>query len=358
MKKVLLFLMVGFLLLSCSESERKSFFMPGVTGNSFEVMVVTSDMVWNSESGVSLKEVLGGDMEGLPQPEPYFRLSYCPRSMFDDLMKPMRNIVIVDVDSTMYTQAKISYARDRWARTQALINITSPDKAGVARVVFDNKDNIRRFFSDAEAERMLEIHEKSVNLEGSQKVKDMFGVDLLVPAALDKSKVAEDFIWFSNAKYDEIQNVVVYKFPYKSTSDFSLESLVRRRDSVMKINMPGSEPNSYMVTDLDVDFGRAPVAYVLNVDGRYTVEIRGLWYMENVAMAGPFVSRACLSADHRDVIVTECFLFRPNKNKRNMLRSLESALSSLKVRTENASVKPDSCMSDSAEVPHTKNVSK
>lgn len=342
MKKVLFFLMASALLFSCSEKDRKGFLLPGVTGNSFEAMVVTTEPVWNSESGSVLKDVLAGNMEGLPQPEPYFKLSYCPRSQFDDIMKPMRNIVLVDVDPQMYTQARIKYERERWARSQALISITSPDKAGVTKIVSDNKDRIRRFFSDAEAERMLEVHEKSVNSEGSQKVKDMFGVNLLVPASLDKSKVGENFIWFSNVKYDDIQNIVVYKFPYKDTSDLSMESLVRRRDSVMKINVPGAAPDSYVATEKSDKYGRAPVSYVLNVDGRYTVEIRGFWYMENMVMAGPFVSRACLSADHKDVIVTECFLFAPNKNKRNILRSLESALSSLEVKADTAVAKPDS----------------
>ena len=78
-----------------------------------------------------------------------------------------------------------------------------------------------------------------------------------------------------------------------------------------------------------------PVSTVLpTVDGKYSVEIRGLWRIEGDIMGGPFVSRSYLDPENKNIITVEAFVYRPNKSKRSAYRQLEAMISSVKFKTQ------------------------
>ena len=45
------------------------------------------------------------------------------------------------------------------------------------------------------------------------------------------------------------QNFVIYSYPYTDKDTFTKEYFVHKRDSVMKINIPGAQEGMYMSTD-------------------------------------------------------------------------------------------------------------
>ena len=68
--------------------------------------------------------------------------------------------------------------------------------------------------------------------------------------------------------------------------------------------------------------------------GEYAFEARGLWYMENDMMGGPFVSHARVDRPNGRVVVVEGFIFAPEKNKRDLMRQMEAALYTLNLPQE------------------------
>ena len=64
---------------------------------------------------------------------------------------------------------------------------------------------------------------------------------------------------------------------------------------------------------------------------RYVQIARGLWYMENDMMGGPFVSHSMVDEINGRIIVTEAFLYAPNRKKGNMMRKLEASLYTIKL---------------------------
>ena len=59
--------------------------------------------------------------------------------------------------------------------------------------------------------------------------------------------------------------------------------------------------------------------------------MRGLWEMENDMMGGPFVSYSQVDTAKNIVVVTEGFIYAPEKRKRDYIREMEAALQTLEM---------------------------
>ena len=98
------------------------------------------------------------------------------------------------------------------------------------------------------------------------------------------------------------------------------------RDSVVRRNVPGSFPNSYMKTERRFELSYELITY----RGEYRGVLRGLWRMEGDKMGGPFVSHALLDKKKGRVIVAESFVYAPESKKANLIRRMEAALFTLR----------------------------
>ena len=94
----------------------------------------------------------------------------------------------------------------------------------------------------------------------------------------------------------------------------------------MKANIPGAEEGQYITTDAG-SVTLTDAAY----NGKYMSIARGLWFMENDLMGGPFVSHSIVDEKSGRMIVAEAFVYAPNKMKRSFMRRLESSLYTLKL---------------------------
>ena len=97
----------------------------------------------------------------------------------------------------------------------------------------------------------------------------------------------------------------------------------------MRANIPGEEPNMYMATDTNFLQVRG-----INLKNQYAPEARGLWYMKDDAMGGPFVSLSRVDTLNNRVIVVEGFVYSPEKMKRGFIRRLEASLYTLNLPSE------------------------
>jgi hypothetical protein len=113
-------------LTSCKDSGN---LLPSVTGTIYENLVVMETPYWKGAPGDSVRRYLASDMECMPQIEPLFSLSHTNFNGFSSILKPVRNIFIAAIDSTKYTQGKISYYKNQWAKPQAVVKVAAPNKA-------------------------------------------------------------------------------------------------------------------------------------------------------------------------------------------------------------------------------------
>lgn len=305
---------------------KKSVFTPTSSGRAYEILVVVDPGLWERPAGRALYGVLDTDVPGLPQSERSFRIMYTAPTNFDSTLKMIRNIIIVDVNKAMYTQPKLKYAKNVYAVPQAVLTIQAPDEASLEEYVEKNTQVIIDFFTHAEMNRQIAVLENKHSDYVATKVKSMFDCDVWVPGELTAAKQGEDFFWVGTNAATGDQNFLIYSYPYKDKDTFTKEYFVHKRDSVMKINIPGAREGMYMMTDSLMTDVRP-----ITVQGEYALEARGLWRVKGDFMGGPFVSHARVDTANQRVIVAEIFVYSPDKLKRNLVRQLEASLYTLRL---------------------------
>ena len=325
--------LMTLVLFSCDGNGKKggkSLFTPVSSGRPYEMLVVIDKAMWERPAGRALFNVLDTDVPGLPQPERSFRISQVGPNNFERGFRIFRNIIDVDIQP-IYTQPKLKYSRDSYASPQMIMTIQAPDEQSFEEFVAKNRQVIVDFFTKAEMNRQINLLKEKYSPVVAAKVGSIFGCDVRIPAELERYKEGKDFLWASsdNNSTNTSLNFVIYSYPYTDKNTFTKDYFVHKRDSVMKINIPGAREGQYIQTDADYvdvkDFA---------VKGEYAFEARGLWYMENDMMGGPFVSHARVDRPNGRVVVVEGFVYAPEKKKRDLMRKLEAALYTLNLPQE------------------------
>ena len=330
MKKYLLYLSVALMAISLFSCKgNKGIMTPTSSGRPYELLVVVDHDLWERPAGRALFNVLDTDVPGLPQSERSFKIMYTAPRDYDTTLKLIRNIIIVDIQKDVYTQAKFKYARDVYAAPQIILTIQAPNEQEFEKFVNENKQVLLDFFTRAEMNRQIAGLEKKHNDYISTKVASMFDCEIWLPAELTGSKEGDNFFWAATNTATADQNFVMYSFPYKDKDTFTKEYFIHKRDSVMKKNNPGSKEGMYMTTDSAMVTVRP-----IDVHGDYTLEARGLWRVKGDFMGGPFVSHMRLDKANQRIIVAEIFIYSPDKLKRNLVRLMEASLYTLKLPNE------------------------
>lgn len=332
MKKLVVFLSMALCLLlampSC-EGDGKSIFSPTSSGRPYEVLVVMDKNLWEEPAGRALYDVLDRNVPGLPQAERSFRISQIPPNKLARSFKIFRNIIMADIQP-IYTQPKLKYLRNTYAVPQMILTIQAPDEQSFAQFVEKNGQVIIDFFTKAEMNRQINLLKKDHSPIVSTKVGSIFGCEVFVPDELQKYKVGQDFLWASTDRANADMNFVMYSYPYTDKNTFTKEYFIHKRDSVMKINLPGASEGMYMTTADSIFVNVKNI----NVKGEYAFEARGLWEMENDMMGGPFVSHARVDRPNGRVVVVEAFIYSPKGLKRDLIRRMEAALYTLSLPQE------------------------
>lgn len=326
MKNTIIPLLAALLIMLCSCSGSHSL-KPECSGMAFELLWVINDDVYNSPAGDSLRMYIEGPVPFLPQPERQFNISRIEHRHYDRLLRTTRNIFFVNIDPKRYTQAKVKIQNSPWADGQAVCYFNAPTKEALESAVSQYGQHIVDYFVTAERERMHKYFLANINRQANDTVYRLFGSNLAIPSSLNKYKTGDHFLWISNGSAVSNQNIVVYSVPYTSTGQLTNEAILARRDSVMRVNIPGGVEGSYMGTELH---HLPPETQFIRHNGEWAAVTRGLWRMLNGAsMGGPFVSLTRIDRVNQRILTVEGFVFAPSVSKRNLLRQMDAMVYSL-----------------------------
>jgi len=67
-----------------------------------------------------------------------------------------------------------------------------------------------------------------------------------------------------------------------------------------------------------------PLSKVMEINGDYTVQLRGLWHVTEDFMAGPFLSYSRYDKEGKRIVTTEGFVYYPSESKRKYMRWFEA----------------------------------
>lgn len=324
-------LLYSVILISCLllGSCEKSDFLPLASGRPYEVLVVMDSVEWKAPHGRALFDVLDTDVPMLPQSERSFRISQCEKKDFDRILNIFRNIIVVNIDKTQFTRTRMRFSRDKYAMEQIVLNINSPSKEEFRQFCIDHSQDIIDFLTKMEMNRLVKELKKKNSKVTKDLAKEIFDCEVNAPKELTCFKKGTNFLWTSNNTPSGLMSIVMYSFPYEGPQIFNKEYLTHKRDSAMKVNLPGEKPGMYMKTDTLCTMVKPIV-----VHNQYAMEMRGLWYMENDCMGGPYVSHHRVDTENNRVVVIEGFVYAPEKMKRGLIRRLEGSLYTLKLPEE------------------------
>lgn len=277
----------------------KKTMLPDSGGRPYEIVIV-------GDSDSILYKVMTEPLVGLPQTEPMFDANL--HSTLNATLKLARNIALVEIKANTQ-RTTVRYERNVYAEPQLIAHIYSPSMRQLQHDMQHNSGakGLRDLFAKNEIANAITNLEQKHNPKMEHEIKQMFGIDMLIPADMNASKKGKDFIWLSNNSPTAMTNICIYA----STN----------RDSVMKANIKGETDAMYMKTTC------GSVVTTRQTNDKDTTTIRrGLWEMYGDAMGGPFVQHIKKQGVDHKFIVAEVFVYAPGTKKRNLLLNTEAAL--------------------------------
>lgn len=303
-------------LLACACNGDGEALQPRSSSRPYEVLTV-------DDRDSIIYKVLDKDADGLPQSEPSFDISTTTGARMDNTARLARAIVKLTVDERQFTKTRIRYERNVHARPQIIVYITTPSVSELEKAMEKDAPKLRNLLTSFEMAAEDAVLTKRNNPKAREKIRRMFGVDMLIPSDMQSEKVGKDFIWLSDNAKSGMKSICVY-------SSGSADA-IRVRDSVMRRNIPGERDGMYMKT-VEGSVTYQQIAGKYRKQGK-TLIARGLWEMENDAMGGPFVLHVTRRGNR--YIYTEGFVYAPETTKRNRIRQTEAALYTMKNNKRN-----------------------
>lgn len=308
----LLIMLVAVFLQSCKDGATSMLSKSG--GRPFDVLIVSN----NRAAGQVVDSVLSTDVPCLPQSEPQFDTSLIDSTRLNATTRMARSIVIVTVNSSLFTQTRIRYEKNVWAKGQLVTHINTPNTAALRHDMLTIGSRLVSLLTRFELNLTIRGLSAASNLRADSMVTAVTGLRIHTPVALSSSKRGVGFLWLSDNGGSGLTNICVYTYGGLDASEARFRVA---RDSIMCVNIPGERAGMYMTT------AQEPLlCTVKKVHQRPRTIVRGLWEMHSDAMGGPFVAHVMADTVHQRMVVAEVFVYAPGMKKRNLLRQAEAVL--------------------------------
>ncbi len=313
---------------SCATSERPP--KPTASGRAGELLVIMDPYLWDGRVGNTFKEVFRAPVPMLPQAEPMFNVIYVPTREFSRVFETHRHIFFIELDESL-SSPSIEFSRDAWARPQLVVRVKAPSQESVIRILNNNAQTFYDRYLAVEYIRLENAYRRMIKHDSHQRVKEMFGIDMAIPEGYFVAVEGEDFIWLrKTATREEFdQSVMIWTLDYTDPeTDFDIDVIWARRDSITQRYVPGQFPGTYMTTyrgdqELRPDFRE------VSFNDMYAIEARSLWRVEGDFMGGPFVTYTFVDEDTNRLFMIDGWVFAPKYDKRDYMRQVEAIIWSL-----------------------------
>ena len=321
-KSAVLLLLSALVLTACNRKPKdREQYLPNITGNAGEVLVVINKGYWEGELGSTLREILAGEYPFLPQREAVFKLFNATPGGFTGSYLLHRNIVIVNVSPEVDTTG-IRMTRNSWAKPQVIVTVSATTPEEASELISDNRELIVNTIEQAERDRLIASSKKYEDKEVRMAVTENIGGSPYFPTGFTMKKNTPEFMWISQETTYVNQGILIFKFPYTDSSQLTPEYLKNKLHDLWQANVPGMRENSYMTFNKVIDPGFNNIEY----NGQTMVEMRGLWEVENDYMGGPFVCHIFPDPERENIIILNAFVYAPKYDKRKYLRQVESII--------------------------------
>lgn len=327
--------------------------VPSAYGKINELVLVADKNVWEGDIGDTIRYYLASAYIILPQPEPILDIRfYEPKDLrevsgrknfrsylfvgdLNDKDSPTTQMIKEDIGSESVYRGEqdpsfnLTVGSNKWAKDQILIYQFAKDKSTLIDNIKKNAATILKRVNRHDQEVVeANLYQGGVNKNLSDLIKTKLDVDINIPydyfLALDDTLA--NTIWLRKETDNLSSNIFLTKFDYKDQQQLSKEGIKKQ------LNRLGL----YVSTEIDGTYKRINDVDLpmytnnMQLNGKYAVESRGIWDIENDFLGGPFISYSVLDPVANEILLVEGFIHAPGKNKRDYMQQLEYIFSNLK----------------------------
>ena len=317
------YLLIFILLVFSCNLKNNNYLLSKSTGKLHEIIFVIDSSLWDSETGMIIKNNFFIDIEGLPQKEKLFKLIQINYKDFSNIYKTHKNIILVSLNDR-----RSSLHKDKWSINQLYFELYQKNISDLNNYLESNLKKIKLKIIEENFRRNFEKISSNSNKKIEKKISSNYKIKMAIPDGYKIAEEKEDFFWIRKdyPKENIISNIYFSITNFKNINQFSKNNLIFLRDSIGAIHIKGKNENSHMTTEILYD----PIYSKFNNDP-FDIKIIGLWTMKNGFMGGAFTSRALLSVDSKKLLYIEGFLYSPNKSKRESLFDLNTVIKNIQV---------------------------
>ncbi|TDU43534.1 uncharacterized protein DUF4837 [Gelidibacter sediminis] len=322
MKIIYTFALSLLLLTSCNNGKDQRI-ISASNGNINNLLVVVDNLLWDDSVGETIRDVVAAPVPALNQEEPLFSLNQMPPAVFDGFATRSRTILKIEKGGP----AGVVIKNDVYARPQTVVVVSGKTDQEIKDELESNSDKIIAAFKKEELKENQRRIKKS--LMDDKPLQEALGVKLNFQTAYRIAKQDEDFFWIRKQIPTGTMDIMIYEVPLHTIKkgDSAIIDIVRMRDSIGKVHIPGPVEGSYMITE----DAYTPYLSETELDGKFTYETKGIWDVKNAFMSGPFINYAIEDKANDRFLVIEGYVFAPSVEKRNNIFEMEAIIKSVKI---------------------------
>lgn len=355
LKNILFVLFTGVFLVSCSEEfQKKLEVTPKALGSANEIVVIADKDIWEGEIGDTLRYIYESAYPMLPAPEAIFNLrhytiadleasrlrkelrTYLYLADLSDANSPTTKAIAKDIGEekvmTIRNEGSTSnvIGRDKWAVGQIVIYLAGKDKEDLINNISKSFSSISKRVYEHDYKQISQFAYASGYNKGlANEIEENLGVEIQVPADFIKAKWVEeaDLIWIrketSVGSFSKVLRIVDYTDQSQFTVDYVKGLVNEFGEEHVRTNTPGSH---FVVNDEDLP----TYSNTKEINGQYTLEIRGIWETTQDYMGGPYFAYLIMDKSQKKALFVLDFIYAPGKEKRDLMQQMELMTGTIK----------------------------
>ncbi len=291
------------------------------TGKNAEILLYIDNKLWQSPVGDSLKMIFMQPVEGLNQPEAMFTLLQLDQ--LDDLFKKHRNILHIIVSDTV-KKPIIQYSDNVFAKPQTYVEVFASSAEEMTILLKKAKNILFEKFRQTDYARIQRAYKMQENIPLQNKIKNQFGVSMIIPKSFYLAKETSEFFWLRLETNRYSQGLMIYRTEFKDSTMFEPKNLIDWKNKLTEMYIPGEVEGSYMSTDTLTQ----PIVGKVKLNDSEVTEIRGLWITIGDYMGGPYVAVFLTDPGLKYLYCFDGYVYYPSRDKRDLLLQLEGIIHS------------------------------
>lgn len=356
---IILMLFAG-VLTSCGDSGRSkedvgTSNLPMAQGKEREVFLVIDSATYAGEVGEILRDIYASPVPGLLKDEPWFKLrTINPLAMTETLRRQANMIFVTTLDSdsrqgrkmqSYFTEESLEIIRnepdrfmlsskDEYARGQEVIYLFGETKDQLVQNLEKNRLKLRNYMIN----RALTSITKDIKADDDEgiakELREDRGYSIVVPKGFYIAREFENLVWIRQPDQRIDKSIFIYSIPYTDKKSFQNERIMALRDSVTKQFL-------YDIDKRDLYFEVEPLVPMyteeFTFNGKYAVETRGMWKLNDQSVGGPFLSYMFVDDATNTLYYLDGFIIAPGQDKVEDLFELEAILSTFETANSGTS---------------------